>query len=573
MKNKRAQDQESIVTMEDSITTDEGTDLFETVRKRRLHVTNLLLDGGSSVNSIDGNGQNVLIAAILSTHEDVQSAEKESYVRFLLEKGADPNYTDSLGKTALIHVCEKRLGIALIRLLLEFKADATIADKNGMSPLLYVADAADEAILSLLAKACKAKGKDVIIVRPKVQKGSTDSASGNEVNSSGSNAPENVRCSEPANDLLSVPRDKSEDATGTIQRHSDGRPRVIGSPTPKPKLRNLPKEGNVSLEVPSPTDARIYSILRADSSSDDNLSLIHSPDAETTSKQGGRVRVLRRRNTADLFPASAYTTFTPPIRRKGIQPSKKYILNPLKRCSLDEVKASLLEWEKELTKTVDSCATDKAAAEQVPPLSPIVFRHPEIDVKLSACCDVFDSAPVKKTSSLKGLESIPREFLPPGCESPQGQRRVVGPGGRVLLRQGSGTRLFDSMAFSRPGTLPPLNVSVRRPIPGIGNRIASADDIHKKLGRMTRTPQNSVSSTPDTDSTASLQGRHDDIEAKIREEFFKKYVAEEKRVISHPSRKFFSKKSATLEMGEIIKLLSSEQRKCLPHVGEYGYGS
>ena len=68
------------------------------------------------MNMTDENGHSVLIAAVLSTYEDSQSTEKEAYVRFLLERGADPNYKDRLGKTVLIHVCQKQLGICLIRL-------------------------------------------------------------------------------------------------------------------------------------------------------------------------------------------------------------------------------------------------------------------------------------------------------------------------------------------------------------------------------------------------------------------------------------------------------------------------
>ena len=274
--------------MEESLGNEECTDIFDAVRKRRLRLTRLLLDGGSNVNMTDENGHSVLIAAVLSTYEDSQSTEKEAYVRFLLERGADPNYKDRLGKTVLIHVCQKQLGISLIRLLLEFKADATIVDKYYMSPLLYAADSTDEAILGLLAGACKAKGKDVIIVRPKVQsqlsemctpKDNLSPSLGVDDNSFRGDALENSKSGEAVGGLLSVPTG-SEDAPDNLERHPDGKPRVIGSPKPKPKLRSLQhSEGNVSIEVPSPTDIRISSIamMRADSSSDDNLTIIQSP--------------------------------------------------------------------------------------------------------------------------------------------------------------------------------------------------------------------------------------------------------------------------------------------------------
>ena len=576
--------------MEESGGNEECTDLLEAARKRRLRLTRLLLDGGSSVNITDEEGRSVLTTAILSTYEDSQSTKKETYVRFLLERGVDLNYRDRLGKTALIHVCQKQLGICLVRLLLEFKADATIVDKYGMSPLLYAADCTDDAILGLLAEACKAKGKDVIIVRPKVQPQLSEVCTSTDNFSSSLGADsdmfqgdilQNAKSSEAARGFLSVPS-SGDDAPDNMDRHHDGKPKVIGSPKPKPKLHSLQHcEGNVSIEVPSPTDIRSSSIamMRADSLSDDNLNIIHSPDAETTSKQGGRVRVLRRRNTADLFPASACNSFTPPASRKGAQGSRKQLLNPLKECSLDEVKVSLLEWEKELTKTVDSRVSRQQNTDpyrKVAPLSLMTFRHPELEIDFPTQGHPFNSEPVRKTSSLKGLEKSPKDYLPVGYATPQGRRRIIGPGGRILERQGSGAKLFDVISFTRPGTLPPLNINVNPPIPGIGNRIASADDIRGRLGNAGRTPNNSISSTPDSDSAPSpTVFKSDDPEAqKIKEAYFKRYISEEKRVISHPSRKFFTKKSATLEMGEIFKLLSTnDQRKCLPHIGEYGYGS
>ena len=202
----------------------------------------------------------------------------------------------------------------------------------------------------------------------------------------------------------------------------------------------------------------------------------------------------------------------------------------------------------------------------------MTFRHPELEIDFPA----FNSEPVRKTSSLKGLEKSFREYLPAGYATPQGRRKIIGPGGRILERQGSGAKLFDVISFTRPGTLPPLNVNVNPPIPGIGDRIASADDIRGRLGNVARTPNNSISSTPDSDSAASPPiFRADDPETKrIKEAYFKKYVSDDKRIVTHPNRRFFTQKSATLEMGDIIKLLAAnDQRKCLPHIGEYGYGS
>ena len=168
-----------------------------------------------------------------------------------------------------------------------------------MSPLLYAADYTDEAILGLLAGACKAKGKDVIIVRPKVQpqlsemstpKDNLSPSLGVDDNSFRGDALENAKSDKAVGGFLSVPTG-SDDAPDNLERYPDGKPRVIGSPKPKPKLRSLHySEGNVSIEVPSPTDIRINSIamMRADSSSDDNLAIIQSPmQKQLLNKEGG----------------------------------------------------------------------------------------------------------------------------------------------------------------------------------------------------------------------------------------------------------------------------------------------
>ncbi len=239
------------------------------------------------------------------------------------------------------------------------------------------------------------------------------------------------------------------------------------------------------------------------------------------------------------------------------------------------MKISLLEWEKELSKTVDACVGqgNNESAHNSSPKSKAIFRHPELDVSFLASGDTYEQHSVRKTSSLKSLERSSRDSTPSG--TPKGQRRVIGPSGSCLERQGSGAKLYDMLSNTRPGTLPPLNININPPIPRIGERIASADDIHSRLkGYNTKTPNNSVCSTPESDTPCTGLTAEPDPEAKIKEEFFRKYVADDRKVISHPSRKFFSKKSATLEMGEIINILSANsKKKCLPHVGEYGYGS
>lgn len=84
--------------------------------------------------------------------------------RYLLENGADPNIQDKSGKTALMHACIERAGQEVLSLLLSSGADPSLEDHNGSSALVYAVNAGDKDALRVLLDACKAKGKEVIII-------------------------------------------------------------------------------------------------------------------------------------------------------------------------------------------------------------------------------------------------------------------------------------------------------------------------------------------------------------------------------------------------------------------------
>ena len=188
-------------------------------------------------------------------------------------------------------------------------------------------------MLQILTGVCKTKGKDVIIVRPKVKtnkqasldetgmkirsyagmssldetgmesRHNTWSCKDREPATSGCHlsrvpgsegAPQLSRSSGSevgSQGLLAIPA-SNHDSEGQKEMqacHSDGKPRVIGSPKLKPRLKHLHHaEGNVSIEVPSPTEMLFNPahMMRSDSCSDDNLSLIQiqSPDSPGTGR-------------------------------------------------------------------------------------------------------------------------------------------------------------------------------------------------------------------------------------------------------------------------------------------------
>lgn len=84
--------------------------------------------------------------------------------RYLLENGADPNIQDKSGKTALMHACVERAGVEVLSQLLYSGADLSLEDHSGSSALVYAVNAGDKEALRVLLDACKAKGKEVIII-------------------------------------------------------------------------------------------------------------------------------------------------------------------------------------------------------------------------------------------------------------------------------------------------------------------------------------------------------------------------------------------------------------------------
>lgn len=85
-------------------------------------------------------------------------------LRYLLESGADPNIQDKSGKTALMHACMERAGVEVLSLLLSSGADPSLEDRSGSSALVYAVNSGDKDALRVLLDACKAKGKEVIII-------------------------------------------------------------------------------------------------------------------------------------------------------------------------------------------------------------------------------------------------------------------------------------------------------------------------------------------------------------------------------------------------------------------------
>ncbi|NXE44723.1 AN34B protein, partial [Casuarius casuarius] len=142
----------------------DGNSLIRAVYQSRLRLTRLLLEGGAYINESNDRGETPLMIACRTKHVDSQSVSKAKMVKYLLENKADPNIQDKSGKTALMHACLEKAGLEVISLLLNSGADPSLQDHSNCSALVYAINSEDKETLKVLLNACRARGKEVIII-------------------------------------------------------------------------------------------------------------------------------------------------------------------------------------------------------------------------------------------------------------------------------------------------------------------------------------------------------------------------------------------------------------------------
>ena len=140
----------------------EGNALLKAVFQGKLRLTRLLIEGGAYINEGNERGETPISAACIASYDNPQTRNK--MVRYLLEKGADPNIADKSGRTALMHACAEQAGQEVVSLLLDNGADPSLKDYSGSSALVHAINRGDRDTLQVLLDACKAKGKEVIII-------------------------------------------------------------------------------------------------------------------------------------------------------------------------------------------------------------------------------------------------------------------------------------------------------------------------------------------------------------------------------------------------------------------------
>ncbi|XP_077566439.1 ankyrin repeat domain-containing protein 34C [Stigmatopora nigra] len=462
----------------------DGNSLLKAVWLRRLRLTRLLLEGGAYINESNERGETPLMVACMSTHGDQQSVSKSKLVKYLLDKQADPNIQDKGGRTALMHACIHQAGHEVVEHLLGNGADPSLEDRGGASALVYAINADEKQTLKLLLDACKAKGKEVIII-------TTDkSPSGTKTTKQYLNVPPSPElveksspayCTSPSDvDVSESPSAEQEEQNTffsfqTRMKTSCSANKLANGP-PSPAKRTV---GHKRARLPQlkrlqsePWGLIAPSVLAERAAAIDESKKPGLDDDVVTGVNGltlGKRATLSRQNSVDgkesAFPLVGDQAFkmtsslsVPPTSKAAFERSLSQH-QPLAR-------RSTVPTEQDGVGATHPCLRDPTHKRR------LGNDHYDSDSQLYSDSIRLDSPKVpverrKLNTSPLALLTSSRESLDSNTStsSPSTVRRRP-PG--LLERRGSGTLLLDHISQTRPGHLPPLNVNPNPPIPDIG---------------------------------------------------------------------------------------------------------
>ncbi|XP_066541842.1 ankyrin repeat domain-containing protein 34C [Hoplias malabaricus] len=464
----------------------DGNSLLKAVWLRRLRLTRLLLEGGAYINESNDRGETPLMVACMSKHSDQQSVSKAKLVKYLLDNKADPNIQDKAGRTALMHACSQKAGHEVMSLLLSNGADPSLEDRSGSSALVYAVNADDKETLKVLLDACKAKGKEVIII-------TTDkSPSGTKTTKQYLNVPPSPEldercspapCASPSEiDLNTSPSANKEEEKDTVfdfqskwkssSSTASKLPNGPTSPTRKPanpKRARLPQLKRLQSEpwgliAPSVLAATQEESKRANSDED----VLAGVNGLSLSKRAP----LSRHNSVD-----GKDTLFPLVGDQSTKISPTSSLPPSSKVSYER---SLGQQHQPLARRSTVPTEQEGSTGNVGNIGLRETMHRrrlgndqyDSDSQLYSDSAMLDSPKIplerrKLTTSPLAMLTGSRESLDSNTStsSPSTARRRA-PG--LLERRGSGTLLLDYISHTRPGHLPPLNVNPNPPIPDIG---------------------------------------------------------------------------------------------------------
>ncbi|XP_051484849.1 ankyrin repeat domain-containing protein 34C [Apus apus] len=461
-----------------SITMDEvtelqlgGNSLLKAVWLGRLRLTRLLLEGGAYINESNEKGETALMVACITKHVDQQSINKAKMVKYLLDNRADPNIQDKSGKTALMHACIRGAGGDVVSLLLENGADPSLEDHSGASALVHAINADDRTVLQHLLNACKAQGKEVIIITM------DKSASGSKTTKQYLNIPPSLEfkekpapeaCISPSSAHLkipiSAPSSGEEESDIIIPQPGDSpSSRAAQEPTsPGPRARpagraRLPQLKRLRSE---PWGLVAPSVLAAAGHRDDTRVCA---DGEVITGIGDLSLSKKGPLTWCGSSKSKDPTLFPPVEEQA--------LRALARKTTQE-KSQRLPRRSTVPHDPDSTGSSTAGSDT----AALPWRRLSVEHD----CDPLPSGIPGPAEAGKGLSERRRlsgshlALLDTSPESLDGiSSTSVGTGRHrppsLLERRGSGTLLLDHISHMRPGYLPPLNVNPSPSIPDIGS--------------------------------------------------------------------------------------------------------
>ncbi|XP_031716817.1 ankyrin repeat domain-containing protein 34C [Anarrhichthys ocellatus] len=462
----------------------DGNSLLKAVWLKRLRLTRLLLEGGAYINESNERGETPLMVACMSTHTDQQSVSKSKLVKYLLDNQADPNIQDKAGRTALMQACIYKAGHEVVDHLLSNGADPSLEDRSGASALVYAINADDKETLKLLLDACKAKGKEVIII-------TTDkSPSGTKTTKQYLNVPPSPEmdeksspayCTSPSDINVTAsptPEQEQQNTVFSFQtklKTSSSAAKLANGPTSptrrpaNPKRARLPQLKRLQSEpwgliAPSVLAAAAHEESKKATSDEDVIAGVNGLSLNKRS-------ALSRQSSVD-----GKDSFFPLVGEQHCKMTTSISVPPTSKASYERslgqhqplARRSTVPTEQESS----SCSSGLASLRDTVHKRHLGNDHYDSDSQLYSGSAMLDSpkVPVERrklnTSPLAMLTSS-RESLDSNAStsSPStAHRRAPG----LLERRGSGTLLLDHISHTRPGHLPALNINLNPPIPDIG---------------------------------------------------------------------------------------------------------
>lgn len=464
----------------------DGNSLIKAVHQSRLRLTRLLLEGGAYINESNDRGETPLMVACKTKHVDHQSVSKAKMVKYLLENNADPNIQDKSGKTALMHACLEKAGPEVVSLLLNSGADLTLQDHSSYSALVYAINSEDKETLKVLLSACKAKGKEVIIIT------TAKSPSGKHTTKQYLNIPpmdidgcqSPTTCASPSEiDLktVSLPLSYSETETlfGFKDLEASGSSDDAGDPDSPVKKPVLTSTGSKLAQV-SPWIKNTPLLMHQNrvASLQEELQDI-TPEEELSYKTNALAlskRFITRHQSIDVKDTAHLL--------------RAFDLNNSRKMSYEEINYQSL-FSEGIQQYTEIPADQDPDSHQIfaSTLRSIVQKrnsganHYSSDSQLSLIPTTLEDGKAllgkkKILSPASSLLTGSKEVLESVPAAPLSRRNHA-----ILERRGSGAFPLDHVTQTRPGFLPPLNVNPHPPFsdPSVNSKIPSLLSCSQKV--------------------------------------------------------------------------------------------